>query len=189
MDASLQAALAKTLDDSLTAEELTALALETGKYGVDVMAALDEANTSAYGHPEVTRVNLGVRDNPAILVSGHDLHDLEQLLEQTVGTGVDVYTHGEMLPAHYYPAFQKYPNFVGNYGNAWWQQKEDFEAFRGPILLDHQLSGAPEGQLQEPALYHRGSGLPRLPPHRGRPPGTQGFFRPDRPCKALPLPH
>ena len=116
VDAFLQAALAKTLDDSLTAEELTALALETGKYGVDVMAALDEANTSAYGHPEVTRVNLGVRDNPAILVSGHDLHDLEQLLEQTVGTGVDVYTHGEMLPAHYYPAFQKYPNFVGNYG-------------------------------------------------------------------------
>ena len=118
------------------------------------MAALDEANTSAYGHPEVTRVNLGVRDNPAILVSGHDLHDLEQLLEQTVGTGVDVYTHGEMLPAHYYPAFQKYPNFVGNYGNAWWQQKEEFEAFRGPILLTTNCLVPPKDSYKNLSLIH-----------------------------------
>lgn len=189
VDAFLQAALAKTLDDSLTAEELTALALETGKYGVDVMAALDEANTSAYGHPEVTRVNLGVRDNPAILVSGHDLHDLEQLLEQTVGTGVDVYTHGEMLPAHYYPAFQKYPNFVGNYGNAWWQQKEEFEAFRGPILLTTNCLVPPKDSYKN-RLYTTGAvGFPACPHIGGRPPGTQGFFRPDRPRQALPLPH
>ena len=163
VDAFLQAALAKTLDDSLTAEELTALALETGKYGVDVIAALDEANTSAYGHPEVTRVNLGVRDNPAILVSGHDLHDLEQLLEQNAGTGVDVYTHGEMLPAHYYPAFQKYPNFVGNYGNAWWQQKEEFEAFRGPILLTTNCLVPPKDSYKN-RLYTTGAvGFPGCP--------------------------
>ena len=127
------------------------------------MAALDEANTSAYGHPEVTRGNLGVRDNPAILVSGHDLHDLEQLLEQTVGTGVDVYTHGEMLPAHYYPAFQKYPNFVGNYGNAWWQQKEEFEAFRGPILLTTNCLVPPKDSYKN-RLYTTGAvGFPGCP--------------------------
>ena len=135
VDAFLQAALAKTLDDSLTAEELTALALETGKYGVDVLAALDEANTSAYGHPEVTRVNLGVRDNPAILVSGHDLHDLEQLLEQTVGTGVDVYTHGEMLPAHAYPELKKYPHLKGNFGTAWQNQQKEFANMPAPVLF------------------------------------------------------
>ena len=134
-DAFLQSALAKLLDDSLSAEQLIALTMETGKYGVDAMAALDSANTGTYGHPEITKVNLGVRNNPGILVSGHDLHDLEMLLEQTQGTGVDVYTHSEMLPAHYYPAFKKYENFVGNYGNAWWKQKEEFEAFNGPILL------------------------------------------------------
>lgn len=127
--------LAKTLDDALTVDELVALAMETGKHGVEVMALLDEANTSAYGHPEITEVNIGVRNNPAILVSGHDLKDLEQLLEQTEGTGVDVYTHGEMLPAHYYPAFKKYDHFVGNYGNAWWQQREEIEAFNGPVLF------------------------------------------------------
>ena len=120
-DAFLQRALAATLDDSLTAEQLVALALETGKYGVAGMALLDEANTGAYGNPEITKVNLGVGKNPGILVSGHDLRDLEMLLEQTQGTGVDVYTHSEMLPAHYYPAFKKYPNLVGNYGNAWWK--------------------------------------------------------------------
>ena len=128
-------ALARTRDDSLSADELTALTLETGKYGVDVMAALDGANTGAYGHPEITSVSIGVRNNPGILISGHDLHDLEMLLEQTKGTGVDVYTHSEMLPAHYYPAFKKYDNFVGNYGNAWWKQKEEFESFNGPVLL------------------------------------------------------
>ena len=131
----LQMALSKTLDDSVSVEDLISLTLETGKYGVDVMALLDEANTSAYGNPEITKVNLGVRNNPAILISGHDLHDLEMLLKQTEGTGVDVYTHSEMLPAHYYPEFKKYSNFVGNYGNAWWKQKEEFESFNGPILL------------------------------------------------------
>lgn len=131
----MQKALAATLDDSLTVNDLIALTMETGKFGVDGMALLDAANTGTYGNPEVTRVNIGVRNRPGILVSGHDLRDLEQLLEQTQGTGVDVYTHSEMLPAHYYPAFKKYDNFVGNYGNAWWKQKEEFEAFRGPILM------------------------------------------------------
>ena len=135
VDAFLQRALAATLDDSLDAAALTALALETGKHGVAGMALLDKANTEAYGHPQITKVKLGVGKNPGILVSGHDLRDLEMLLAQTKGTGVDVYTHSEMLPAHYYPAFQKYPHFLGNYGNAWWQQKEEFAAFQGPILM------------------------------------------------------
>jgi hydroxylamine reductase len=135
IDAFVQAALAKLLDDSLTVKELTALTLETGKWGVDGMALLDRANTETYGHPELTRVDLGVGRKPGILVSGHDLKDLAMLLEQTQGTGVDVYTHGEMLPAHYYPRFKKYSNFVGNYGNAWWKQKDEFTAFNGPILM------------------------------------------------------
>jgi len=134
-DAFLQRALAATLDDSLTADDLVALTLETGKYGVNGMALLDAANTGAYGNPEITSVNIGVGENPGILVSGHDLRDLEMLLEQTQGTGVDVYTHSEMLPAHYYPKLKKYHNLVGNYGNAWWKQREEFEAFNGPILL------------------------------------------------------
>lgn len=134
-DAFAQSALAKLLDDTLSADELIALTLETGKFGVDAMATLDAANTGAYGNPEITKVNIGVRSNPGILISGHDLHDLEMLLEQTEGTGVDVYTHSEMLPAHYYPAFKKYKHFAGNYGNAWWKQKEEFESFNGPILL------------------------------------------------------
>ena len=135
IDAFIQSTLAKLLDDSLDGAALTALALETGKFGVDGMALLDVSNTGAYGNPEITTVDLGVRKNPGILISGHDLRDLEMLLEQTAGTGVDVYTHGEMLPAHYYPAFKKYPHFAGNYGNAWWKQKEEFEAFHGPILM------------------------------------------------------
>lgn len=135
VDSFIQSALAKTLDDSLTAEDLIALTLETGKYGVEGMALLDKANTDAYGNPEITEVNIGVRNNPGVLISGHDLRDLEMLLEQTAGTGVDVYTHSEMLPAHYYPAFKKYPHFAGNYGNAWWKQKEEFEKFNGPILM------------------------------------------------------
>ena len=135
IDAFLQRALAATLDDSLSADQLTALTLETGSYGVKVMELLDKANTETYGNPEITKVNIGVGKNPGILVSGHDLRDLEMLLEQTQGTGVDVYTHSEMLPAHYYPAFKKYPNFIGNYGNAWWKQKEEFESFHGPILM------------------------------------------------------
>jgi hydroxylamine reductase len=135
INAFMQKALAKTLDDSLSADELVALTLEAGKVGVDGMALLDTANTSSYGNPEITKVNIGVGKNPGILISGHDLKDLEQLLEQTKGTGVDVYTHSEMLPAHYYPEFKKYDNFVGNYGNAWWKQKEEFESFNGPILM------------------------------------------------------
>lgn len=135
IDAFIQSALAKTLDDSLTVDDLVALTLECGKFGVDGMALLDAANTGAYGNPEITKVDIGVRKNPGILVSGHDLKDLEQLLEQTEGTGVDVYTHSEMLPAHYYPAFKKYDNFAGNYGNAWWKQKAEFTTFNGPILM------------------------------------------------------
>ncbi len=128
-------ALAATLDDTLGVNELVALTLETGKFGVSTMALLDAANTGEYGNPELTQVNIGVRNNPAILISGHDLKDLEQLLEQTQGTGVDVYTHSEMLPANYYPKFKKFENLAGNYGNAWWKQKEEFESFNGPILF------------------------------------------------------
>ncbi len=131
----MQKALAATTDDKLTVEDLTSMVMECGKYGVDAMALLDKANTSTYGNPEITRVNIGVRDNPGILVSGHDLKDMEELLVQTEGTGIDVYTHGEMLPANYYPAFKKYKHFVGNYGNAWWKQDKEFKAFNGHILM------------------------------------------------------
>ncbi|WP_455653629.1 hydroxylamine reductase [Phascolarctobacterium sp.] len=156
IDAFLQQALAKTLDDSLTADDLTALVLETGNFGVKVMALLDTANTSTYGNPEITKVELGVRSNPAILISGHDLRDLEMLLEQTANTGVDVYTHSEMLPAHYYPAFKKYPHFAGNYGNAWWKQKEEFEAFNGPILLTTNCLVPPKDSYKD-RVYTTGS--------------------------------
>lgn len=135
VDAFIQKALAAILDDSKSVDDLVALTLETGKYGVQGMALLDKANTTAYGNPEITTVDIGVRKNPGILISGHDLKDLEMLLDQTEGTGVDVYTHSEMLPAHYYPFFKKYKNFAGNYGNAWWKQKEEFESFNGPILM------------------------------------------------------
>ncbi|MCO1602456.1 hydroxylamine reductase [Desulfosporosinus nitroreducens] len=131
----IEKALVATLDDTLEAGDLVALVLEAGKYGVDVMALLDKANTTTYGNPELTKVNIGVRNNPAILISGHDLKDLEELLIQTQGTGVDIYTHGEMLPAHYYPAFKKYDNFVGNYGNAWYKQDKEFNSFNGPVFL------------------------------------------------------
>ena len=156
VDAFLQRALAATLDDSLTVDQLVALTMETGKYGVSGMAMLDKANTSAYGNPEITRVNIGVGKNPGILVSGHDLRDLEMLLEQTQGTGVDVYTHSEMLPAHYYPAFKKYPNFVGNYGNAWWKQKEEFESFHGPILMTTNCIVPPKDSYKN-RLYTTGA--------------------------------
>jgi len=131
----MQKALVETTNDALSADDLVALVLETGKFGVDAMALLDKANTTAYGNPEITKVNIGVSDKPGILISGHDLRDMEDLLEQTQGTGIDVYTHGEMLPANYYPAFKKFKNFIGNYGNAWWKQKEEFETFNGPILF------------------------------------------------------
>ncbi|WP_330573690.1 hydroxylamine reductase [Peptacetobacter hominis] len=145
IDAFLQETLSKMLDDSIGVDELVALSLETGKFGVDTMALLDAANTEAYGNPEITKVNIGVRNNPAILVSGHDLRDLEMLLEQTEGTGVDVYTHSEMLPAHYYPKFKKYSHFAGNYGNAWWKQKEEFETFNGPVLFTTNCIVPPKG--------------------------------------------
>ncbi len=154
-------ALAATLDDTLTVGDLVALALKTGEYGVKVMALLDGANTSRYGNPEITKVNIGVRKNPAILISGHDLVDLEQLLEQTKGTGVDVYTHGEMLPGHYYPAFKKYDNFVGNYGNAWWKQAGEFESFRGPILFTTNCIVPPRNEEVRKRIFTTGaSGFP-----------------------------
>ena len=156
MDAFLQRTLAATLDDSLTVDDLVALTLETGNYGVKGMALLDAANTGAYGNPEITKVNIGVGKNPGILVSGHDLRDLEMLLEQTQGTGVDVYTHSEMLPAHYYPAFKKYPNFIGNYGNAWWKQKEEFERFNGPILMTTNCIVPPKDSYKD-RLYTTGA--------------------------------
>ena len=156
IDAFLQKALAATADDALSAEELTALTLETGNFGVRVMELLDKANTVAYGNPEITKVNIGVGKNPGILVSGHDLHDLEMLLEQTQGTGVDIYTHSEMLPAHYYPAFKKYPNFIGNYGNAWWKQKEEFESFHGPILMTTNCIVPPKDSYKD-RMYTTGA--------------------------------
>lgn len=156
IDEFLQMALARTLDETITAEELTSLVLETGTYGVKAMAMLDQANTSTYGNPEMTRVNIGVRKNPGILVSGHDLKDLEMLLKQTEGTGVDVYTHSEMLPAHYYPAFKKYSHFAGNYGNAWWKQKEEFESFHGPILLTTNCLVPPKASYQD-RIYTTGA--------------------------------
>ena len=135
VDEFMESTLAKLMDDSLSVEDLIALTLETGSNGAAAMALLDSANTSAYGNPEISEVNIGVRNNPAILISGHDLKDMEMLLEQTQNTGVDVYTHSEMLPANYYPAFKKYDNFVGNYGNSWWLQDKEFESFNGPILM------------------------------------------------------
>ena len=163
IDAFMQKALAKLLDDSLSGDDLTALVLETGKYGVDVMALLDKANTETYGNPEITKVDLGVRRNPGILISGHDLKDLKELLDQTEGTGVDVYTHGEMLPAHYYPAFKKYAHFAGNYGNAWWQQKEEFEAFNGPILMTTNCIVPPKASYQDRIFTTAAVGFPGCP--------------------------
>lgn len=156
IDAFIQRALAATMNDDMSVDSLVSLALEVGKNGVAVMQLLDKANTAAYGNPEITKVNIGVRKNPAILVSGHDLRDLEMLLEQTKGTGVDVYTHSEMLPACSYPAFKKYPNFVGNYGNAWWQQKEEFEKFNGPILMTTNCIVPPKESYKD-RLYTTGA--------------------------------
>ena len=163
IDAFMQKALAKLLDDSLSGDDLTALVLETGKYGVDVMALLDKANTETYGNPEITKVDLGVRKNPGILISGHDLKDLKELLDQTEGAGVDVYTHGEMLPAHYYPAFKKYAHFAGNYGNAWWQQKEEFDSFNGPILMTTNCIVPPKASYQDRIFTTAAVGFPGCP--------------------------
>lgn len=154
-------ALAATLDDNLSPDQLVSLTLKTGEYGVMAMALLDEANTSKYGNPEITQVNIGVRKNPAILISGHDLADMEQLLEQTKGTGVDVYTHSEMLPANYYPQFKKYDNLAGNYGNAWWKQLEEFESFNGPILFTTNCIVPPRNEEIRNRIFTTGaSGFP-----------------------------
>ena len=160
VDTFMQKALALTLDDSLSVDDLVALTLETGKYGVDGMALLDEANTSAYGNPEITKVDIGVRKNPGILISGHDLRDLEMLLEQTEGTGVDVYTHSEMLAGQYYPAFKKYDHFAGNYGNAWWKQKEEFETFNGPILMTTNCIVPPADSYKDRIFTTGAAGYP-----------------------------
>ncbi len=155
----MEKALAATLDDTLSADDLVAMVLECGKNGVDVMALLDAANTDTYGNPELTEVNIGTADNPAILISGHDLKDLEELLEQTRGTGVDVYTHSEMLPAHYYPAFKKYEHLRGNYGNAWWKQKEEFESFNGPVLFTTNCIVPPKDSYKERVYTTGASGF------------------------------
>lgn len=159
LDEFIQSTLSALLEEK-SVEELVALTLETGKFGVAGMALLDGANTAAYGNPEMTRVKLGVGKNPGILISGHDLRDLEMLLEQTQGTGVDVYTHSEMLPAHYYPAFKKYPNFYGNYGNAWWKQKQEFASFNGPILMTTNCIVAPADSYKDRIFTTGATGFP-----------------------------
>lgn len=182
-------ALAATLDDSLSIEDLINLTMETGKYGVEVMALLDEANTSRYGTPEITEVNIGVRNNPAILISGHDLTDLEQLLEQTEGTGVDVYTHGEMLPAHYYPKFKQYDHFVGNYGNAWWQQLSEFESFNGPILFTTNCIVPPKSESVKARIFTTGAaGYPGCVHIEADADGRKDFSQIIELAKTLPAP-
>ena len=182
-------ALAATLDDSLTVDQLVSLTLKTGEYGVKVMALLDEANTSKYGNPEITEVNIGVRNNPAILISGHDLTDLEQLLEQTKGTGVDVYTHSEMLPAHYYPYFKKYDNFVGNYGNAWWKQISEFESFNGPILFTTNCIVPPRNEEVRKRIFTTGSsGYPGCKHIEADENGKKDFSEIIQLAKTLPAP-
>jgi hydroxylamine reductase len=171
----MQKALAATLESNLTVDDLVALAMETGKYGIQVMAVLDKANTSAYGNPEITKVDIGVKNNPGILISGHDLKDLEELLRQTEATGVDVYTHGEMLPAHYYPAFKKYRHFAGNYGNAWWKQDKEFESFNGPILMTTNCLIPPKDCYKD-RLYTTGVvGYPGVKHIPVGPDGTKDF--------------
>ena len=170
----MQKALADTLDDALTVEDLVDLTIETGKYGVSAMALLDQANTDAYGNPEITEVDLGTRNRPGILISGHDLKDMELLLEQTKDTGVDVYTHSEMLPAAYYPAFKKYDHYAGNYGNAWWQQRDEFEKFNGPILMTTNCIVPPKDSYKK-RLFTTGSAYyPGCPHIDGRPHNIDG---------------
>ena len=189
INAFIYEALAATLDDSLSADDLVALTLKTGEYGVKAMALLDEANTSKYGNPEITSVNIGVRNNPAILISGHDLTDLEQLLEQTKGTGVDVYTHSEMLPAHYYPAFKKYDNFVGNYGNAWWKQLEEFETFKGAILFTTNCIVPPKSEEIRNRIFTTGScGYPECKHIEADENGKKDFSEVIKLAKKLPSP-
>ena len=184
-------ALASTTKD-LSVDEMVGLVMKAGEMAVTTMALLDEANTTAYGNPEITEVNIGVRNNPGILISGHDLKDMEELLEQTEGTGVDVYTHGEMLPANYYPAFKKYDHFVGNYGGSWWHQNKEFESFNGPILMTTNclVPLKKRQHLSGPALHHRSGGLCRGHAH-SRPDRRrhQGFFRDHRTGQDLPATH
>ncbi len=189
INAFIYEALAATLDDTLSADDLVALTLKTGEYGVKVMALLDEANTSKYGNPEISEVNIGVRKNPAILISGHDLNDLEQLMEQTRGTGVDVYTHGEMLPAHYYPAFKKYDNFVGNYGNSWWKQVTEFETFHGPILFTTNCIVPPRSEEVKNRIFTTGAaGFPGCPSITADGNGKKDFSAIIELAKTLPTP-
>jgi hydroxylamine reductase len=176
VDAFIQRALAATTNDSLTADELVALVLETGKHGVEVMALLDKANTTAYGNPEITEVNIGVRNNPGILISGHDMKDMEELLRQTEGTGVDVYTHSEMLPANYYPAFKKYSHFVGNYGNSWWKQTTEFETFNGPVLFTTNCIVPLRDSYRDRVYTTGSSGYPGCPHIPDREPGREKDF-------------
>lgn len=182
-------ALSATLDDSLSADDLVTLTLKTGEYGVKAMALLDAANTEKFGNPEITNVNIGVRKNPAILISGHDLTDLEQLLEQTKGTGVDVYTHSEMLPAHYYPAFRKYENFAGNYGNAWWKQLDEFISFHGPILFTTNCIVPPKSEEVKKRLFTTGaSGYPGCTHIEADSKGIKDFSEIIELAKTLPSP-
>lgn len=183
----MQDTLAKTMNDNLSVDELVALTLATGKAGVDGMAILDKANTTTYGNPEITKVNIGVSDKPGILISGHDLKDLEALLEQTEGTGIDVYTHSEMLPAHYYPAFKKYNNFIGNYGNAWWKQNEEFELFNGPILMTTNCIVPPKDSYKD-RMYTTGAagfvGCTHIPGESGDQKDFSQIIEQARKCKA-----
>lgn len=188
IDAFLQSALAKTMDDTLSGDQLVALVMEAGKYGVDVMALLDKANTGHYGNPEITKVSIGVRKNPAILISGHDLRDLEMLLEQTQGTGVDVYTHSEMLPAHYYPAFKKYSHFAGNYGNAWWKQKEEFDSFGGPILLTTNCLVPPSDSYKDRVYTTGAVGFPGCKHIEAQADGAKDFSQIIAHAKRCPAP-
>lgn len=188
VDAFIQEALAKTLDDSLTVNDLVALTLETGKFGVQGMALLDKANTDTYGNPEISKVDIGVRKNPGILISGHDLKDLEMLLEQTKGTGVDVYTHSEMLPAHYYPFFKKYDNFAGNYGNAWWKQKEEFESFNGPILMTTNCIVPPKDSYKDRLWTTGAAGYPGCRHIDGKYGETKDFSAIIQQAKECPAP-
>lgn len=173
----IEKGLLATEDDSLTGEELTALVLECGSYGVKVMALLDEANTSAFGNPVITKVNIGVGTRPGILISGHDLNDLKQLLEQSVDSGVDIYTHSEMLPGHYYPELKKYPHFFGNYGNAWWKQKEEFEKFNGPIVFTTNCIVPPsaEASYKDRVFTTNAAGYPRWKKVKVNEDGTKDF--------------
>ena len=182
-------ALVATMDDTLTIDQLVALVLKTGEFGVASMAQLDQANTSTYGTPELSEVNLGVRSNPAILISGHDLSDLKQLLEQTKGSGVDVYTHSEMLPAHYYPEFKKYDNFVGNYGSSWWKQLTEFKSFNGPILFTTNCIVPPKSEEIKNRIYTSGSsGFPGCVHIEADANGKKDFSEIIAVAKTLPAP-